>query len=272
MSTIRLDHKVAFITGGANGIGEGAAMNIARHGGHVAIADNDEQNGARVVAAIRALGRDALYIPTDVMHTDQVIAAINLAAAHFGRFDILVNNAGGSRRVPFLEQKERSWRKHIDLNFISMLAATQSAAAAMIAAGNGGTIINVASSEALRAAPGYAVYAACKAAMVSFTKSMALELAAHGIHAHALAPDMIATPGLNPYFDLASAETNAARDRYIPLARLGSTDEIGNVIVFLASDMASYLNGLTIPVDGGALASSGWTRSPATGEWHLYHG
>jgi len=269
--TIRLDHKVAFITGGANGIGEGAALSIARFGGHVAIADNDSGNGERVAAAVRALGQQALYIPTDVMHPEQIEVAIAQTVARFGRLDILVNNAGGSRRVPFLEQSARSWRKHIDLNLMSTLTATQAAAAAMIAAGNGGTIINIASSEALRAAPGYAVYAACKAGMVSFTKSMSLELASHGIHVHALAPDMIETPGLKPYFDLASAEMNAARDRYIPLARLGSVDEISNVVVFLASGMASYLNGLTIPVDGGALASSGWTRSPVTGEWNLYH-
>ncbi|RJF91678.1 SDR family oxidoreductase [Noviherbaspirillum saxi] len=269
---IRLDGKVAVVTAGANGIGEGAAMSIARFGGNVVVADNDAENGERVAAAIRALGREALYIPTDVTHTEQIEAMIEKAAAHFGRLDILVNNAGGSRRIRFMDQSERSWRRHIDLNFISLLAATQAAAKVMISAGNGGTIINVASSEALRAAPGYAVYAACKAGMVSFTRSMSLELSDHGIRVHALAPDMIETPGLKPYFDNASEEMNAARDRYIPLKRLGSIDEIGSVVVFLASSMSSYLNGLTIPVDGGALASSGWTRSPADGNWNLYHG
>ncbi|MES2258518.1 MAG: glucose 1-dehydrogenase [Pseudomonadota bacterium] len=272
MQAIRLDGKVAVITAGANGIGEGAALAIARFGGDVVIADIDQVNGERVAAAVRALGRQALFVPTDVMHTDQVEAAIAAAVERFGRLDILVNNAGGSRHVDFLTQSERSWRKHIDLNLVSMLAATQAAAQAMIAAGNGGTIVNVASSEGLRAAPGYAVYAACKAGMVSFTRSMALELAGHAIRAHALAPDMIETPGLSPYFDNASPAMNAARDRYIPLGRLGSIEEIGNVVVFLASSMSSYLNGLTIPVDGGAIASSGWTRSPANGVWNLYHG
>ncbi|MES2320760.1 MAG: glucose 1-dehydrogenase [Pseudomonadota bacterium] len=269
---IRLDGKVAIVTAGANGIGEGAAMAIARFGGHVVIADNDAVNGERVANAVKALGREALFAPTDVTHTDQIAAMIDATTARFGRLDILVNNAGGSRHVDFLDQSERSWRRHIDLNLVSMLAATQGAAQAMIAAGNGGTIINVASTEGLRAAPGYAVYAACKAGMVSFTRSMALELSGHGIHAHALAPDMIETPGLKPYFDNASDSMNAARDRYIPLARLGSIEEIGNVIVFLASPMASYLNGLTVPVDGGATASAGWTRSPADGRWNLYHG
>lgn len=271
-AAIRLDGKVAIVTGGANGIGEGAAMAIARFGGDVVIADNDSANGARVAAAVRALGREALFVPTDVTCTDQIASMVAAAVQRFGRLDVLVNNAGGSRHVDFMDQSERSWRRHIDLNLVSMLAATQAAAQAMIDAGNGGTIVNVASTEGLRAAPGYAVYAACKAGMVSFTRSMALELSGHGIRVHALAPDMIETPGLKPYFDHASAEMNAARDRYIPLARLGSIDEIGNVVVFLASSMSSYLNGLTVPVDGGATASAGWTRSPKDGSWNLYHG
>jgi NAD(P)-dependent dehydrogenase (short-subunit alcohol dehydrogenase family) len=271
-ATIRLDGKVAVVTGGANGIGEGAIMAIARFGGDVVIADIDAVNGERVALAVRALGRQALFVPTDVSDTGQITTMISQAAAHFGRLDILVNNAGGTRHVDFLKQSERSWRRHIDFNLVSMLAATQTAAQAMIGFGNGGTIINIASTEGLRAAPGFAVYAACKAGMISFTRSMALELSSHGIRAHALAPDMIETPGLRPYFDNASDAMNAARDRYIPLARLGSIDEIGNVIVFLASPMSSYLNGLTVPVDGGATASAGWTRSPTDGAWNLYHG
>ena len=272
MAAIRLDGKVAVVTGGANGIGEGAVMAIARFGGDVVIADIDAVNGERVALAVRALGRRALFVPTDVSDTGQVAAMISQTGALFGRLDILVNNAGGSRHVDFLKQSERSWRRHIDFNLVSMLAATQAAAQAMIGFGNGGTIINIASTEGLRAAPGFAVYAACKAGMISFTRSMALELSGHRIRAHALAPDMIETPGLSPYFDNASESMNAARDRYIPLARLGSIDEIGNVVVFLCSSMSSYLNGLTVPVDGGATASAGWTRSPTDGAWNLYHG
>jgi NAD(P)-dependent dehydrogenase (short-subunit alcohol dehydrogenase family) len=271
-AAIRLDGKVAIVTGAANGIGEGAVMAIARFGGDVVIADIDAVNGKRVAHAVRSLGRQALYIQTDVADTGQIAAMISQACAHFGRLDILVNNAGGSRHVDFLKQSERSWRRHIDFNLVSMLAATQIAAEAMIGYGHGGTIVNIASTEGLRAAPGFAVYAACKAGMISFTRSMALELSAHGIRTHALAPDMIETPGLSPYFDNASDAMNAARDRYIPLARLGSIDEIGNVVVFLCSSMSSYLNGLTVPVDGGATASAGWTRSPTDGAWNLYHG
>ncbi|MGI4860636.1 MAG: SDR family NAD(P)-dependent oxidoreductase [Janthinobacterium lividum] len=270
--TLRLDGKVAFITAGANGIGAGAAQEIARYGGRVTIADVDAENGERLVETVRATGGDALFIKTDVLQTEQIDAAIQQTVRHFGRLDILINNAGGVRGNLFIEQPERSWRKHIDFNLISMLAATHAGARAMIAAGNGGTIVNIASSEGLRAAPQYAVYGACKAAMVSFTRSMALELSAHGIHVHALAPDMIETPGLNQVGAVTSAAMEAARARYIPLQRVGNVEEIAHLIVFLASDMASYLTGLTIPVDGGTLAASGWNRMPGNDQgWTLYH-
>ena len=267
----RLDGQVAFVTAGANGIGEGIAIAVARQGADVVIADVDADNGQRVANAIEALGRRALYLPTDMTDSEQVRASVARAAETFGRIDILANNAGGGRWVEFMGQSERSWRRHIELNFISMLTATQAVAEVMIAGQRGGTIVNVASSEALRAAPGYAVYAACKAGMVSFTRSMALELADHDIRVHALAPDMIDTPGLRPYYAQASAEMVESRDRYIPMRRMGSMDEIGDVVAFLASRMASYLNGVTIPVDGGASASHGWTREPGSRRWVLHH-
>lgn len=267
----RLDGRVALVTAGANGIGEGIAMAVARQGADVAIADIDVANGERVVNAVRALGRRALFVATDMTNGAQVRETVQCVAEHFGGLSLLANNAGGGRPVAFMEQSERSWRRHIELNLISMLTATQAAAAVMVAAQRGGTIVNIASSEALRAAPGYAVYAACKAGMVSFTRSMALELADHDIRVHALAPDMIDTPGLRPYYAQASAAEIDSRDRYIPQRRMGTIDEIGDVAAFLASDMASYLNGLTIPVDGGASASHGWTRAPGSRRWVLHH-
>src|SRR5260370_17985215 len=123
------------------------------------------------------MGCQALAVPTDVGETKQVRALIENADRHFGRIDILVNNAGGVNRKPFIEQSERSWRRVIDLNLVSMLSATSAAAPVMIRGRRGGSIINVSSIQAPRAAPNYAVYAACKAGMVHFTRTRALEIA-----------------------------------------------------------------------------------------------
>lgn len=269
-SDILVTGQVAIVTGGANGIGEGIALALARFGADVVIADIDRQKGEAVVNAIRALGRQALLVPADCTDSEQVQQVVDLAVEHFKRVDILVNNVGGTRQVKFMDQNERSWRKHIDLNLLSMLAATQAAARVMIDGGRGGTIINIASSEGLRAAPGYSVYAACKAGMISFTRSLALELSEHSIRVFALAPDMLLTPGLQPFYDAATPAEAAARDRYIPLGRLGSVEEIGGVAVFLSSPMASYLTGITLSVDGGTIASSGWSRA-LDNSWALFH-
>lgn len=269
---LRLDGQAAFVTGGANGIGGGIARALAELGARVAIADIDAPAGEALALALRERGLDARFVQVDVNDTHALRTAIVDSAARFGRLDILINNAGGVRPQSFLEQSERSWRRHIDFNLVSALTATQEAAQAMIAAGHGGTIVNIASSEGLRAAPGYAVYAACKAAMISFTRSMALELSAHSIRVHALAPDMIETDGIRRWFDAEGESGKAARERYIPLGRTGTTEELAGVVAFLCSRLSAYTTGLTIPVDGGAIASSGWTRSPRDGSWGLYHG
>lgn len=268
--TITLKNQVALVTGGANGLGEGAALALASCGAKVVIADIDKPNAERVVAAIEALGSEALFLPINMMEIDQIEPMVAKAEGHFGRLDILVNNVGGGRPTPFLEQSKNSIQRHINLNLMSVFITTQAVAPIVINGGQGGTIINVASTEALRAAPGFAVYAGCKAALVSFTKTMALELAEHKIRSFALAPDMIATPGLAPLMRAATEPQQAARDRYIPNGRMGSIDEFGGVVAFLASDMASYLNGLTVPVDAGATAAAGWYRNPDN-EWCLFH-
>jgi NAD(P)-dependent dehydrogenase (short-subunit alcohol dehydrogenase family) len=135
-------------------------------------------------ARVRELGRRMRWRcrPT-CSSTDQIRALVDQTAEHFGRIDILVNNAGGVSGRPFLEQSERSWRKHIDLNLISVLAATSAAVPVMISGGRGGSVINVTSIEASRAAPSFAVYAACKAGINNLTRTLALEFADHGVFA-----------------------------------------------------------------------------------------
>jgi NAD(P)-dependent dehydrogenase (short-subunit alcohol dehydrogenase family) len=272
-----LTDLVAIVTGGGGGLGRAIALAFASVGADIVIGDIVPERCAETQSRVRELGRDALGVTTDVTDTDQVRALIDQAAARFGRIDILVNNAGGVSARPFLDQSERSWRRHIDLNFVSMLAATSAAVPIMIRGGRGGSVINISSIEASRAAPNYAVYAACKAGMLNFTRSLALELAEHRIRVNAIAPDYIVTAGLRGNFHgpvdpahwqqpTLSQATAAARR--IPLGRPGSDTECGNAAVFLASRMSEYITGAVIPVDGGTWASSGWLRDPQ-GAWTL---
>lgn len=261
---MELEGRVAVVTAGANGIGEGAALALAAMGADIVIGDIDAANGARVAAAVEAMGRRAAFHAADMMHADRARALVEVAHAGFGRVDILINNAGGVRPRPFLDQSPGNWQRVTDLNFTSMLAATQAAAKVMA---GGGAIVNVASTEALRAAPGFSVYAACKAAMVEFTKTMALELAPRAIRVNCIAPDLIDTPGLRPHMPTDPARI-AARNRHVPLGRMATIHEAGSVIAFLASPAASWVTGVTIPVDGGITAAAGWHLSE-TGNWQL---
>ena len=277
---IMLTDQVAIVTGGGGGIGQGCAMALAQHGAHVVIADIEPTRCEETAGRIRALGRKALAIPTDVMDTDQIRAMVGAADAEFGRIDILVNNAGGVSGRAFMEQSERSWRRHVDINLISMFAATSAVVPVMIRGGRGGSIVNVASIEGSRAAPNFAVYAACKAGMLNFTRTMALELSQHQIRVNCIAPDHTVTPGNHgnrtgpvdeSQWIKRSPDQIDAFNRLIPLGREGDIAECGDVVVFLSSPMARYVTGVTMPVDGGTWASSGWVRG-ATGTWTLNEG
>lgn len=279
-SDIQLTDQVAIVTGGGGGIGRAIALGYAEAGADVVIADIIPERCEETAQRVRELGRRALAAPTDVMDTDQVRATVARAEAEFGRIDILCNNAGGVSGRPFLEQSERSWRRHIDINLVSMLAATHAAAPVMIRGGRGGSILNVTSIEGSRGAPNFSVYAACKAGMISFTRTMALELSSHGIRVNAIAPDHTVTPGgrgnRSGPVDPASwpQQTEAQADawaRLIPLGREGVDIECGNLAVFLAAPASAYVTGAVIPIDGGTWASSGWFRNQA-GKWTLIDG
>jgi NAD(P)-dependent dehydrogenase (short-subunit alcohol dehydrogenase family) len=274
---VLLTDQVAIVTGGGGGIGRAIALACASVGADIVVGDIVSERCDETVQRVRDLGRRALAVPTDVTDTAQVRALIDRAAEQFGRVDILVNNAGGVSPRPFLEQSERSWRRHIDLNLVSMFAATSAAVPVMIRGGRGGSVINVSSIEASRAAPSYAVYAACKAGMLNFTRTMALELADHRIRVNAIAPDYTVTPGVRGNLigpvDPAkwvqpTPEQDAAAARRIPLGRPGIDSECGSAAVYLASRMSEYVTGIVLPVDGGSWASSGWLRNKA-GKWTL---
>jgi NAD(P)-dependent dehydrogenase (short-subunit alcohol dehydrogenase family) len=273
--TLDLTGQAAIVTGGGGGIGRAIAICLAARGAEVAVLDVVPDRCAEVVARIETHGVRGLALPANAMEAEQVTSAVERAAEHFGRLDVLVNNVGGVTRRAFVELKPKNWQRHIDINLTSNLAATSAAVPVMIDGGRGGAIINVTSIEGARAAPGYAVYAACKAGINNLTRTLAVELSDHGIRVNAIAPDFTLTPGTSGNFTGPVADTPAMPPerqqviaRRIPLGRAGIDAECGHLAAFLASPMASYITGTIIPIDGGTWGSGGWIRDKA-GQWVL---
>jgi NAD(P)-dependent dehydrogenase (short-subunit alcohol dehydrogenase family) len=275
-SDILLTDQVAVVTGGGGGIGQGTALGLAKFGAHVAVLDSIPERCAATEAAIRELGRQAEGIVCDVLDPDQIRSALARVKDRFGRLDILVNNAGGVRAGLFRTQPEASIRRHVEINLISTMIATQEAARYMIDQGEGGSIVNVSSIEGSRAAPMFAVYAACKAGVISLAKTMAMELGEYGIRVNCISPDHTVTPG-NRDNRTGPVEPDNWEDsspdwaRLIPLGREGLVEECASAVVWLCSKMSAYVTGVNIPVDGGTFASSGWLREPSGG-WTLNPG
>lgn len=267
-SAVLLTGRTAIVTGAGAGIGRGIALAFARFGARVAVLDVKEDTARATAAAIDAAGGDAIALVTDVRDGDAVERAVAATVERFSGVDILVNNVGGVFRAPFVDTVEKGWDALLRINLKSILHGTRAVAPRMIAQGRGGAIVNVTSIEGVRAAPGYAVYAAAKAGVISFTQTTALELSAHGIRVNAIAPDICMTEGLAALLP----ESERVRHPYmVPLGRTAEPDDIAGAAVFLVSDMARYVTGVTLHVDGGTHAAGGWYRDPAgdAGSWVL---
>jgi NAD(P)-dependent dehydrogenase (short-subunit alcohol dehydrogenase family) len=243
--TVRLDGRVALVTGAAVGIGEAIALAFARFGADVAICDRDAEGLADTAEGIRAADRRAWSGVFDVRDDAAVRDFVSRVASEAGRIDVLVNNAGGSFRASFLEVSEKGQDALIHENFSSVASFVRAAAPHMP---RGGSIVNLTSIEASRAAPGWAVYAAMKAAVESLSRSLALELGDRGIRVNCIAPDVIPTPGIG---------TPPVRT---PLPRAGHVDDVAGAAVYLASELSGFVTGTTLRVDGGNRAAGGWRR------------
>jgi NAD(P)-dependent dehydrogenase (short-subunit alcohol dehydrogenase family) len=260
-SSVLLTGKVAVVTGGGAGIGRGIARGLAAFGASVAIWERDAETCASAAEEVGGLG-----ITTDVRQSDEVDAALARTADELGPVGILVNNAGGVFISSLLETSENGFDALYRANLKHVILCTQRVARTMVAEGAGGSIINVTSIEGVRAAPGYAAYAAAKAGVINFTKTAALELAEYGIRVNALAPDITMTEGL------AAVAPPGAEKHFgltVPLGRAGHVDEMAGAAVFLAGQLSSYITGQTIHVDGGTQASSGWYHKADTGAYVL---
>jgi len=243
---IRLDGRVAVVTGSAMGIGEGIARSFGRFGARLALCDRDPERLAGVAESIEAEGGEVMIAVFDVREGASVREFFETIGARYGEIDILVNNVGGGFHAPMLEISPKGEQALVAENFTSVTQCVRAAVPLMGA--RGGTIINLTSIEAHRAAPGYAIYSAMKAAVENLTRTLALELGGRQIRVNCIAPDMIPTPGIGDVF----VDT--------PIARRGSVDDVAGAALFLASDLSRFVTGSTLHVDGGGLAAGGWRR------------
>jgi 3-oxoacyl-[acyl-carrier protein] reductase len=266
-SAVSLAGKVAVVTGGGAGLGRGIAAGLAAFGADVSVWERDPETCASAAGEIGGLA-----VVTDVRESDQVDRAVAATLDRYGRIDVLVNNAGGVFVSSILDVSEKGIDALHRANLRHVIVCTQRVGRVMVAAGRGGSIVNVASIEGVRAAPGYAAYAAAKAGVLNLTKTAALELAPHRIRVNALAPDITWTEGL-ARLAAASADGRTEDERTartaltVPLGRLGHVDDIAGAAVFLASDLAAYVTGQTLHVDGGTSAAGGWYHHPDTGDY-----
>lgn len=258
----RLDGRVCVVTGAGRGLGQQMALSLADAGADVVCAARTLAQIEETAAQVRALGRRALTVQTDVRSSAAVDALVAACLAQFGRLDVMIANAGGggaaSGHAPH-EATDQQWQDTLDTNLSSAYWCTRAALPHMLAAG-GGAIITVASGTGMRGFPQGWAYATAKAGVIELTRSLALTYAQQHIRVNCIVPGFIAQR--EPQDD-AEAERRRAQGRFIPTGRVGRADELGPLAVFLASDASAYITGETFVIDGGGLAAgiapTGWS-------------
>lgn len=245
-----LTGRIALVTGASSGIGAGTARVLAGMGASVACVARRKDRLTELVEQIEKAGGRALAVQLDVTDTSAIGAAFDQIEAQLGVVDLLVNNAGITGAIgPYEDYPTQSWNEVIDLNLNAVHHVSQEASRRMIKAGTGGSIINIASIAAIRAAGHYAAYSASKAGTLYLTKTIALELIKHGIRVNAVCPGVIASEIMSP--DVLDSDVGKAMITHLPAGRVGQPEDIGNAVAFLASPAASFIVGEHIVVDGG---------------------
>jgi 3-oxoacyl-[acyl-carrier protein] reductase len=265
-----LENKIAVVTGSGSGIGQSIAETFAAHGATVVVVDKQADLANSVVSAIEERGGTALSCPVDVTKPESITTLTSAALDTYGRVDILVNNVGNFMpgAGPFLQTTEEDWESQYDINLKHIFRCTKALAPQMIERGSG-SIINLSTVETLRGIPGNSIYAAFKTGITAFTRCFALEAAPHGVRVNAIAPETTDSNQI-PLSRWIPEKYQEKIPLMIPLGRFGRPDDHAGAALFLASDLSSWVTGITLPVDGGALTAAGfyrlegdrWTNAP----------
>lgn len=255
---MKLQSKVAIVTGGAQGMGRAICLRYAQEGASIVVADLNLAGSQKVAGEITDMGGQAVGVQVDVRNQEQVQQMVDTAVEQFGGVDILVNNAGVGKIIPFLETTEKDWDFMFDINCKGLLWCSQAVARQMIKQGRGGKIINLASQAGRRGEALVLAYCASKACVISMNQSIALALAEHKINVNAIAPGIVDTPFWDEvdkqFARLLDWEVGEPKRKFtamIPLGRIEQPEDVAGMAAFLASSDADYITQQCFNVDGG---------------------
>ncbi len=251
---MRLDNKIALVTGGAAGIGAGIARRFSEAGAAVVVLDVNGEGALRMEQELRQTGR-ALAIQGDVADEDQVMSAVERIVAEFGSLDLLVNNAGIDVEGPLVEMSSSVWDRQLDVNLKGAFLCSKYAIPRM--RGRGGAIVNISSVRAFVSYEGNAAYDASKAGMIGLTRALALEHGRDGIRVNAICPGYIDTPMMDDWLHM-QPDPEATMRQVLsihPVGRMGTPRDVAEAALFLASDAAAFISGTFLVVDGAMSAA-----------------
>ena len=252
LDALRLDGRAAIVTGASRGLGRAMALALAEAGADVALASRSVAELEETARAIEKLGRRALVVPTDVTVYAQVEALVERAAQALGRLDIVVNNSGIAAVIPVAEMPPEDFRRTVEVNLVGVFNGCRAAAGRLIAQ-KAGKIINLASVLGASGLSGYAAYSASKGGVIALTRALAVEWARYNIQVNAMAPGWFVTDMNSQAFDDPKVRERLLRD--VPARRTGRLEEIGPLVVYLASPASDYMTGQTVFLDGGHSAA-----------------